>query len=104
MDIANARLEAITYQRVEETLRSRKNRAGQRLYNLAALAAYRAHFTVEDFQGPERHRPIAWARQDFMLSAERAGYSLSEIGRFLNRDHTTVLHGIRAAKKREAAQ
>lgn len=101
MDIANARLEALTYQRVEETLRTRKAKAGQRLYNLAVAAAYRTHHTIADLKSPDRTRPIAWCRQDFMLAAHRAGYSLSDIARFLHRDHTTIIHGLKAAEKRE---
>jgi chromosomal replication initiation ATPase DnaA len=102
MDIANARLEAITYHRVEETLKARRDKAGQRLYNLAAIAAYRGHFTVEDLKGPGRTQPLAWARQDFMLAASEAGFNDCQIGRFINRDHTTVRHGKAAAAKRRA--
>lgn len=45
-------------------------------------------------------RPHARARQLVMFVARRHGMSLIEIGRFLQRDHTSVLHGIRAEQKR----
>ena len=55
---------------------------------------------VEDFQGKKRYRRVAWPRQEAMAAAHRAGFSLHEIGKFLGRDHTTVLAGIRAHKDR----
>lgn len=42
------------------------------------------------------------ARQEVMRRAYATGhYSLPEIGRALGRDHTSVLHGIRAASQRK---
>ena len=43
---------------------------------------------------------VARARQAAMYIAYQAGVSLSAIGRSLGRDHSTVLHGIRAEAKR----
>ncbi|WP_426163057.1 helix-turn-helix domain-containing protein [Sandarakinorhabdus sp. DWP1-3-1] len=56
--------------------------------------------------GPARHRDAAWPRQALMLAVrrERPQLSLPTIGRRLGgRDHTTVLHGVRAAAERCAA-
>jgi chromosomal replication initiator protein len=49
-----------------------------------------------------RDRKIAWPRQlAMLLSRELTVNSLPEIGRrFGGRDHSTILHGIRAAQKR----
>lgn len=47
--------------------------------------------------GNSRARPIARARQAIMHSLHLNGLSASEIGRILDRDHTTVIHGIRRA-------
>ena len=68
---------------------------------------------TRELKGPARAWHISHPRQKFMLRAyetrrpdgERK-YSLPTIGRFLgNRDHTTILHGIRAEQARqEAAQ
>jgi chromosomal replication initiation ATPase DnaA len=102
MDIVHANLDALTYQRVEKAISVSARARSQSLANLCAIHAYRAHTTVEEFKSPARIRDVSWPRQDFMLAAHRKGYSLSEIGRFLNRDHTTVLHGIRQAEAREA--
>jgi chromosomal replication initiation ATPase DnaA len=56
---------------------------------------------LRDLRGPSRERWIAWPRQDFMLRAYEAGYSYPRIARFLgNRDHTTIMHGVKAAERR----
>lgn len=64
----------------------------------------RAHdVTLEELRGRSHQRAIAWPRQDAMRLLAKAGYSMPEIGRYLGRrDHTTILHGIRAAEARMA--
>lgn len=57
----------------------------------------------DDMLSPARWQPLARARQDFMARATEAGKTRSAIGRFLHRDHTTVLHGVRAHARRAAA-
>lgn len=54
------------------------------------------------FKTPARKKKIAHARQVAMyLSKQLTPKSLPDIGRrFGDRDHTTILHGIRAVKKR----
>jgi len=101
-DIARARLDAISYRRMQSDLRADalRRRQGQPLWNLCARHAYAAGFTVEEFQGRGRTQDIAHPRQDFMTAAHDKGFSVSQIGRFLSRDHTTILYGIRAARFR----
>ena len=79
-------------------IRDRNNR----LFFMAAWIANTHGLTVDRFKARDRHREVAWPRQEVMLAAHRAGYSMPQIGRFLGRDHTTVLHGIRQAEAREA--
>lgn len=52
--------------------------------------------------GVRRARYLAWPRQVAMLvCAELAPQaSLPQIGRAFNRDHTTIMHGIKAARAR----
>lgn len=57
--------------------------------------------TLAELTGPARHRRQAWPRQEAMARMHEAGYSLSQIARFLDRDHTTILHGVRAHKARQ---
>lgn len=47
---------------------------------------------------------VAHARQRLFLEFREMGMSLSDIGRFFGRDHTTVIHGINAEKERRDAR
>lgn len=60
--------------------------------------AKRWDLSAEDLLGPSRLKRIAHPRQQAMYEIrETLGYSLPRIGRiFGNRDHTTVLHSVRA--------
>jgi len=50
---------------------------------------------------PRRWKPLAMARQCAMaLAAKHSARSLAEIGRRLDRDHTTVMHGVQAHEQR----
>lgn len=62
-------------------------------------------FSVAELRGPGRTKEIAHARQHAMyLMAQQKHLSLPQIGRYLGgRDHTTVLHGVRAHKARTEA-
>lgn len=53
-----------------------------------------------DILGRSRQALISEARQVVMYRAHKAGFSTEQIGRALNRHHTTVMHGIRAEKAR----
>ena len=46
-----------------------------------------------------RMKKIAFARQVVMFLAYRSGLSSTQIGRRFNRDHTTVMHGIRKIER-----
>lgn len=56
-----------------------------------------------DIFGRSRDRHVAHARQTAMYLARKIGMSLPKIGRELERDHTTVLYGIREVAKRMKA-
>lgn len=60
--------------------------------------------SVEELCGPSAERRLSWPRQELMaLLYETGRYSYPAIGRFLGgRDHTTVLHGVRAHRARQA--
>ena len=57
---------------------------------------------VADFFGPVRVREVAHPRQDFWATLIPA-YSRSEIARAFKRDHTTIMSGIAASKRRARA-
>lgn len=43
-------------------------------------------------------RNLAGVRRKIALEARSKGYSYPQIGRALNRDHTTIIHAVRTAK------
>jgi chromosomal replication initiation ATPase DnaA len=55
----------------------------------------------QDMIGRDRSMGVAHARQDAMHECWRTRrWSLPQIGRAFNRNHTTVLYGVRAHKRR----
>ncbi|UWS81060.1 hypothetical protein N1037_08630 [Phaeobacter sp. G2] len=63
------------------------------------------HLRAGEMVGPCRARRLAWPRQIAMaLIRQKANCSLPEIGRrFGGRDHTTVMHALRAVADRRKA-
>jgi chromosomal replication initiator protein len=62
---------------------------------LAAIARYFG-VRVDDLKGRARHKQIVVPRQIAMyLLCEDAHLSTPDVGRLLNRDHTTVMHGMK---------
>jgi chromosomal replication initiator protein len=56
---------------------------------------------ARDFLSRNRSRRFAHCRQIAMyLAREHGDYSLMDIGLYLGRDHTTVLHGVLAVARR----
>jgi len=72
----------------------------RRMADIVAAVALANDVTVAELKSDDRTRQISWPRQDAMLAMSEDGFSLKQIGLFFKRDHTTVLHGIRAAKAR----
>ncbi len=72
---------------------------------IAALVAERHGLSVEELRGPGRSRRLAHPRQEaFALIRKHTAVSLPQIGGYSGgRDHTTVLHGVRAHERRCAA-
>lgn len=74
---------------------------------ISEAVAARYGLPIEQLKGPDRKRSVAWARQEAFDAIYATGrYSLPQIGRYFNRDHTTVLHGVRrvrALAQQEAA-
>jgi chromosomal replication initiator protein len=79
---------------------------------IAADVCARHGLAVDDLLSPDRKRRIAHPRQEFMWRCRQIywasgghRYSLPQIGVFLGcRDHTTVLHGVRAHEARLEAE
>lgn len=71
------------------------------LARIAEEIAAEYFVTVADIRGPDRTRRVSRARQAFMHAARLlTGKSYPCIGRWLARDHTTVMHGERVHAER----
>lgn len=62
---------------------------------IAVEVAARLRLTLDDIRSPRRTQDLLAARRLIAALARQAGASLPEIGRVINRDHSTVLHGLR---------
>ena len=56
--------------------------------------------SISELIGRSQERRLAWPRQRFCFEARALGKTLPQIGRFINRDHTTVIYSIRRYKDR----
>ena len=67
----------------------------------AAITSAAMIFEVEPAAiiGQDRAAQLVVARYAAMAALRRWGYSWSVIGRYLNRDHTTVMHGTSRARR-----
>ena len=88
----------ITLQLAIEALNDGVSRPTRQITAGDVLQAVSEHFGVEEKEllGRKRSRQVSVPRQVAMyLMRKDADISLEEIGKELNRDHTTVLHGNR---------
>ena len=60
----------------------------------AVVAQY--GLTLAEMRGPSQRPAISHPRQHVMAALREAGYSMAQIGSFLRRDHSTVVHGLRS--------
>jgi hypothetical protein len=67
-----------------------------RLHRLLVVISRVFDISIDDLRGPSRHREQVIPRQIAMVVAvEALRLSLPEAGRFIGRDHTTVIHARR---------
>lgn len=65
---------------------------------LVECASRNTGLAVREITGWGRHRDIVWTRWAIAKVARENGRSLPQIGEGLNRDHTTILHGLERIK------
>ena len=66
---------------------------------LVAISRY-SHIQVDVLTGRKRDKIIMpWRQLAYLLSYELTGCTLTQIGKVLNRDHTSLLHGIKQINK-----
>lgn len=66
----------------------------RKLDQIVSFTAAKHDLPVAGLLGDCRRQKFAHPRFEAFHLAKQAGYSLSEIGRFFKRDHSTISHGI----------
>lgn len=69
------------------------------LHEIASVVERETGRSPEEIASKIRRRNYVFARYLFIFIASHFGYSASEIARFLNKDHTTILHALIRAEK-----
>lgn len=65
--------------------------------HLAQWCSHRGLDPSADIQAPDRRREAVNVRQEAAAELRAAGHSLPEIGRAMDRDHSTILYLLRRA-------
>ena len=74
---------------------------GRPMHAIAIEICQKHKVTLAELRSRRRDRPLAWARQEFWWRCKKeTPASLPEMGRYLERDHTTAMHGIKAHAER----
>lgn len=78
----------------------------QRVLATIEATAQRHGITLKDIMAHDRARRFAWPRQEAMYRVrQKYGLSYPRIGQIMgNRDHTTILHGVRRHEERANAR
>ena len=70
---------------------------------LAVRFARRHRVALDEFFGKTRRHYVSHKRQDCMrMLRDETSLTFPQIGRIFGRDHTTVVHGVRASELRAA--
>jgi chromosomal replication initiation ATPase DnaA len=82
----------------------------QSMASIAAIIAAKYELTVQELRGPGRFKYAAHPRQEAMWTMRQVKladgshrFSTTQIGRYFNRDHSTVVHGCSAYAARAIA-
>jgi len=67
---------------------------------MAKSVAERHGLKLPDILGNEKTKKVATARQEVMFELRDRGWSYAQIGQAMARDHSTILHGVKAHEKR----
>ena len=55
-------------------------------------------FTAEDILGKKRYKMLVKVRRKCVVMLREKGYSTTEIGRIMQRDHSTIVHSLQKSK------
>ena len=102
-----ARLEAVVGALTRPALKSCKAmpERSKKVRQIIAEVAAEYGVPASAIVGDSRLSAVTVPRQEAMRRAKDAGLTLAQIGRLMGgRDHTTVMHGIKRARERLAAE
>lgn len=71
----------------------------QKHLNDIGIIALQHGFTAEEVISPCRSATLVKARQECIIMFRDRGYSVTEIGRIMRRDHTTIVHTLQRVQK-----
>lgn len=71
----------------------------QRNLNDIAEIAEAHRLTLEDILGKSRHKYLVSVRRKCVVMLREKGYSTTEIGRIMQRDHSTIVHALQRHKQ-----
>jgi chromosomal replication initiation ATPase DnaA len=55
-------------------------------------------FTLEDILGKSKFGPLVKVRRKCVVMLHEKGYSTTEIGRIMKRDHSTICHALQKSR------
>jgi chromosomal replication initiator protein len=55
-------------------------------------------FTLEDILGKRKFKPLVKIRRKCVVMLREKGYSTTEIGRIMNRDHSTIVTSLQKSR------
>lgn len=55
-------------------------------------------FTLEDILGKRKFKPLVTVRRKCVVMLREKGYSTTEIGRIMNRDHSTICTSLQKSR------
>jgi chromosomal replication initiation ATPase DnaA len=65
---------------------------------LIAAIAQEYDYTIEDVLGKSKLKALVAVRRKCMVMLRDKGYSTTEIGRIMKRDHSTVVHALQKSR------
>lgn len=69
---------------------------------LQVEAIAKAHcFTLEDILGPRKFKPLVEVRRKCAVMLREKGFTTTEIGRILRRDHSTICHALQVMAQKQ---
>ena len=69
----------------------------QNLADIEAIAK-KHRFTLEDILGKSRFGPLVKVRRKCVVMLREKGYSTTDIGRIMNRDHSTICNSLNKSR------